>query len=131
MNKKEEQQLLTTIFEQANSAKPSEFHFICNWTDYKFYRGKRKSYRLLIRILNKGATRLLRGYCNSVVTGDANFLKLLAYQQLLQVIEFYEKELNTYIDMINEYEAYLFEGNLLWSFLGGYRPEEDLRDFRE
>jgi hypothetical protein len=127
----EEQKLLTTIFEHAQSAEPSQFQFICNWEDYKFYKGKRKSYRLLLKVLNKGATRLLQGYCNSVTTGNANFVKLLAYHQMSSVIAFYEQELSTYIDMINEYEAYLLEGHLLWAFLGESRAEEDLQDFRE
>jgi hypothetical protein len=33
--------------------------------------------------------------------------------------------------MINEYEAYLMEGNFLDCLMSRKRPEEDLKDFRE
>lgn len=127
----EVQQMMLTIIEHAQSAKPTEFRFIGNWSEYRFYKGKRRFFKLLIKALQSGTSRLLKQYCASVVTGDTNFNKLLAYQQMQQVVSFYEHELQTVKDMIDEYETYLASGHFLWAFLGDPRAEEDLVDFRK
>ena len=127
----ETQQLMMTIIEHAKTAKPSEFRFIRNWSDYKFHRSKRSSFKLLVSGLRKTSDRLFKKYCVGVSEGNPNFNQLLAFQQLQQVMSFYQQELDTYTDMVYEYDAYLMEGNFLWAFLGAVRPDEDLRDFRE
>lgn len=130
MHDTEAQQLLLEIIEYAQEAKPSEFHLIVNWEDYKYYCGKARSYKLLVKGLNKSANRLFKKYCKSVTVGISNFTTLLAYQRLIQTLEFYQKELATVQDMIDEYITYLFDGNLFWSFIGFQRPDKDMRDFR-
>jgi hypothetical protein len=49
----------------------------------------------------------------------------------MTTISFYEKELDTVKDMIDEYTTYLYAGNFFWSFIGFRRHEEDMRDFRK
>jgi hypothetical protein len=58
-------------------------------------------------------------------------VKLLAYQQLIQTSAFYKNEIKVFLEILDEYDAYLGKGNFLWSYFGGSRAEEDLRDFRE
>ena len=127
----ETQQMLMTIIEQAKTAKPSEFRFLRTWRDYKFYKGKVRSFKLLVTGLNKTSERLFKKYCKGVFCCESNFNQLLAYQQLQQVIKFYQQELATYTSMVYEYEAYLMEGHLIQSFLGEIRADSDLHDFRE
>lgn len=125
------QQIVLKIIQFAQTTELTKFRFICNWTEYKYFKGKRKAYKVFVRALRKGATRLLNTYCAGVIDGSAKFTKLLAFQQMSQVINFYEQEIETFTNMIYEYEAYLLDGNFLDSFLGKPRAEEDLRDFRE
>ena len=127
----ETQQMLMTIIEHAKTAKPSEFRFLRTWKDYKFCKGKVSSFKLLVSGLNRTSERLFKKYYKGVLSCDNNFNQLLAYQQLQQVIRFYQQELVTYVSMTYEYEAYLMEGHFLSSFLGEIRADSDLHDFRE
>ena len=130
MTNTEFQQMILKIIEYAQITPPSEFRFICNWVEYKYFKGKRRSYKLFAKGLHKGADRLFKAYCEGITEGSANFNKLLAYQQMLQVISFYEREIVTISEMLNEYEAYLLDGIFLNSFIGVPRAEEDLKDYR-
>lgn len=127
----ETQQMLMTIIEHAKTAKPSEFRFLRTWRDYKFCKGKVSSFKLLVTGLNKTSERLFKKYYKGVLCCDSNFNQLLAYQQLQQVIRFYQQELATYVSMVYEYEAYIMEGHFFPSFLGEIRADSDLHDFRE
>jgi hypothetical protein len=127
----ETQQMILEIIDHAKSAKLTEFQFIRNWSSYKYYQGKRRSYKLLVKDLSEGCARLINTYCNSLDFGEGDFNKLLAYHQMQKVLQFYSKELDTITNMVYEYDAYLMESRLLYAFFGGYRSDEDLRDFRE
>lgn len=124
------QQMLTTIIDHAQSSESFEFRFIDSWTAYKFYKDKRRSFRILVKALESGSERLLKNYCKKVISGTANLNSLLAYKQLLRIIDFYKQELNTITDMLDEYEAYLMHGNFFWSYLGEIRSVSDMYDFR-
>lgn len=131
MKSTELHEIMLTIIDHALTAKSTEFRFLRNWSDYRFYKGQYKTLRLGISALERGANNLYKKYCKGVSEGQSNFNQLLAYQQLQDVIKFYYHELWTITEMIYEYEAYLLSGNYLWAFLGSTRTEEDMRDFRE
>lgn len=128
----ERQKLLLQIIEHAQEAKLSEFRLITDLADYRYYKGKYKSYKYLVKGLNKSAERCFKKYCNAVTSGVSNLTTLLAYQRLVQTSEFYQKELNTFADMLDEYDTYLFSGNLIWTYvLGCPRTEDQMRDYRK
>lgn len=131
MQNNEVQQMLTTIIEHAQTKPHVSFKLLTNWSDYKYYQGKRKYFKVLIRVLDRGAERLFKNYCKDVTIGTSSVTKLIAFNQLQQIRKYYEIELQTVTEMIWEYEAYLLEGNYLWAFLGSIRSEEDMRDFRK
>ena len=132
MPENETQQMILKIIEHAQSAKSSEFHFIRNWSEYRYYKGKSRSFRLVVNALTAGSKRLLKRYCRSIVEADGNLTTLLAYKQMLGVIAFYENEVDVLTNMINEYEAYLLTGgNWLFSILGEQRTEEQCYDHRD
>ena len=131
MSVNETQQKLLTILEHAQTAKPSEFRLILNWNDLKYCQHKVKSFKLLVKGLRRAADGLFKGYCTGVANSKSDFVKLLAYQQLVQAAVFYENEIKVFLEMLDEYDTYLGKGNFLWSYLGGMRAEEDLRDFRK
>lgn len=104
----ETQQMMLTVIEHAQSAKPSEFRLLRNWSDYRYHVGKRRSFKLLVRALRSGSDRLFKSYCSSVRSSEEDLNKLLAYQQMLKVIDFYLHELDTIDRMIIEYEGRLW-----------------------
>lgn len=125
------QEMILKIIEHAETAKLSEFQLITTWVEYRNYKGKRKAFKLLVKGLHKSSDRLFKKYCNAVTAGVSDFTTLLAYQRLIATKEFYEKEIETLTDMIDEYETYLFAGDLFWAFIGFRRREEDMLDFRK
>ena len=133
MCNEEPKQLILYFIDNAKTAKPSEFHFIRNWKDYRKCVFQRRSFKLLVHALSRTSDRLYKKYLKGVSRGEGNFNQLLAYQQLQLTIKFYQGELDTYTDMVYEYDAYLMEScNFLDSALFGYvRPTEDLHDFRD
>jgi lipoate-protein ligase A len=132
MHDTEAQQLLLEIIEHAQEAKLSEFRLITSLGEHKYYRGKVRSYKLLVKGLKKSANRLFKKYCKSVTAGISNLTTLLAYQRLIQTLEFYQKELDTFVNMLDEYETYLFSGNIFWTIaMGMPRTEDQMRDYRK
>ncbi len=131
MQHTEVQQILLTLIKHAQSAKFTEFQFLQNLSEYNFYKGKSKSYRILIKILKKSVNKLFRSYCKKIPEGTANFNSLLAYKQINQTIDFYKRELEIIGEMLDEYEAYLLSGYFFCALTGECRREEDLKDFRE
>lgn len=132
MYNNETQELIMTLIDHAKTAKPSEFRFIHTWRDYQFCKGKVNSFKLLIRGFNETSDHLFKKYCDGVSHNVGNLNQLLAYQQLQQIIRFYENELVTYLNMVCEYKAYLKTGHLLSAtFFGEIREDSDLYDFRE
>ena len=125
------QQFILELLEYAQTAKLSEFRLITKWEDYKFYRGKYKSYKLLLTGLTKSSDRLFKKYYKGVAEGNSNFNTLLAYQRFVKAIAFYTKELSIVKDMLDEYESYLVAGKFFEAFLGYVRSAEDMKDFRK
>jgi hypothetical protein len=105
MHDNETQQMILKIIEHAQTAKLSEFRSIRNWSDYRYHRGKRRSFKLIVKALEKGSDRLFKRYCNSIIDGDGNFNQLVAYQQLYHVIRFYQQELTTIESMLKDFEV--------------------------
>ncbi len=123
--------MILKVIEHAETAKLSEFQLITTWAEYRKYRNKRKAFKLLINGLRKSSNRLFKRYCRTVTAGISNFTTLLAYQRLYTTMKFYEKEIETLSDMLDEYETYLFLGNLFWAYIGFSRSAEDMVDFRK
>lgn len=126
----ETQQLLMNIIKYAKTAKLSEFRFIRNWSNYRFYKDQQSFLRPLVKGLYKTSKQLFKKYCKGVLAGEGNINQLLAYQQLCQITKFYQQELNIYTDMLDEYTSYLMKGHLISAFLGEPRADIDMYDFR-
>ena len=125
------QETLLKLIEHAETAKSSEFQLITTWAEYRKFKDKHKAFKLLVNGLKKSSNRCFKKYRRSVIAGISDFTTLLAYQRLSATLEFYQKEVDTLADMIDEYEAYLFYGNLFWAYIGFGRSEADMVDFRE
>lgn len=125
-------ELMLTLMANAEAAKYSKFRLLRNWSEYSDVKKLRRAYRLLVASIEESASNVFNKYCKEISAGNSKVINLVAYCELIKVLCFYEKELQTITDMINEYEAYLFEdGNLISAWLFNEpRPADKLYDHR-
>ena len=124
MDDNEAQQILEEILAQAETGQSTEFRFITSWVDFISCFKMYKANKLIVKMLKQSSKRLFKTYCKDVISGISDVTKLLAYNQLDDVIEYYKKELGTLDKMLDEYEEYLWHGNFLYAFLGGERDND-------
>jgi hypothetical protein len=120
MNNISAEQLLQEILEHAEE-QPSEFRFITSLVDYRDCLRWYKATKIVIKILKVSSKKLYKAYCRTVTSGISDVTQLLAFAQLADVIAFYENELKTIYNMLDEYEEYLWQGNIFYALLGGER----------
>jgi hypothetical protein len=121
MQQTEAQQLLLDIINKAQEGKAQPFRTILYWSEFKYYHGLKKATKLIIKTLRISSKRLFKSYCEDVIAGISDLSKLLAHLQLLDIIDFYQQDLETIQTMLTEYDDYLGEGNFWYSFFGGKR----------
>jgi hypothetical protein len=128
---KTNEEFISEIITKAESGKHQQFQFLRNWKEYDNAKLTRKALKLLISSIRKSSRRFFNKYCASVATDDTDVIKLLVYCTINKALKYYEEELAIVNEMIYEYEAYLMEGNLLWTWLFSEpRPIEKLWDHR-
>jgi hypothetical protein len=120
MNYQDSEQVLLAIIEQAQ-AEPSKFRFIVSFADYRYCLSLYKSTKLVIKVLKVATKNLFKAYCKDVTSGISDFTQLVAYEELGEITDFYENELKTIYNMLDEYEEYLWAGNLIYALTGGER----------
>lgn len=121
MQNTEAQQFLLEILEQAQQGKFTEFRLLTSWYDFKNCHRTALATKLVIRLLSSSAKKLFKEYCKDITAGEQDVNKLLAYTQLCEITSFYERELDTFKRMIDEYDHYLGHGHFWHAFLGGER----------
>ena len=120
MNYQDSEQLLLAIIEQAQT-EPSKFRFIVSWSDYMYCINLYKSTKLVIKVLKTASKNLFKVYCKDVTSGISDFTQLVAYEELCEITGFYENELRTIYNMLDEYEEYIWAGNFFYACMGGER----------
>ena len=120
MNNIDADQLLQEIINKAES-EPSEFRFITSWADFVYCHRHYKATKIIIKVLKTASKSLFKEYCKSVTSRISDVTQLIAFTQLGDIIAYYEAELKTLDEMLDEYEEYLWSGNFFYSFLGGER----------
>ena len=121
MNDNEAKQLLSDILIQAQEGQNIGFRFITSWQEFVYCWKLRRSTKLVIKTLTAAANNLFKDYCKDISSGTTDINKLLAHEQLLEVVTFYNKDMSVLKDMLDEYDKYLGQGHFWYSFLGGER----------
>ena len=121
MNDTDLTQLILDIITKAQEGKAQPFRPILYWSEFIYYKGWVRSTKVVIKTLQVSADNLFKEYCKDVINGISEIVKLLAYSQLLDIVAFYENDLNTVQRMLDDYDTYLGEGNFWYSFFGGRR----------
>lgn len=114
--------IIQDILNKATEDESLSFNTIFYWDEFIYYQRMALSTKLVIRLLKNSANKIFKGYCRDVIAGISNITKLLAYQQLLEIIAFYENELKTIQSMLDDYDKYLGNfGNFVRALLGERR----------
>jgi hypothetical protein len=121
MTDAETTRLISDIIAKAQEGKAHPFRFILYWSEFKYYRRWIVSTKLIIKTLKASANKLFKEYCKDIIAGISDVMKLLTYSELLEIIAFYENDLKTVQQMLDDYDKYLGEGNFWYAFFGGRR----------
>jgi hypothetical protein len=113
----DEQQMLADIIKKADAGEHTKFEYIRSWKEYKQRKMNCAALDMLIDSLEHSTRSLLKRYCKAVEKGNADITTLLVREKLLTTKAFYERELAMVADIISEYDAFLWDGNLLSQFL--------------
>ena len=111
MFEQETQQLLLEIIERAENRQFTEFRLLISWDEFRTHKQMARANKLIISMLKTSARNLINSYYKNVLIGISDVNELLAWRQLQEIIEFYQKDLETIQKMIDEYDDYLGEGN--------------------
>jgi hypothetical protein len=117
MNNQDQQQMLADIVKKAEAGEHTKFEYIRSWKEYKQRKMNIVALDMLIDSLEHSTRSLLKRYCNAVKKGCADITTLLVREKLLTTKTFYELERDMIADMISEYDAFLWDDNLLSQFL--------------
>lgn len=114
--------IVQDIISKALEGRAQPFRPIVCWSEFIYYHRCCTANKLIIKTLKQSAKKLFKEYCGAVVTGTSEVTKLLAYKQLLDLITFYENELDTLQLMLDDYDEYLGNfGNFINALFGGRR----------
>ena len=115
MDDKFAQQLTLEILRQVEERRFTQFRLLGNWQEYQLCQQSIISTKLVIKVLRQSAGNLFKQYCKTVITGVSDINQLMAYSQLKEAEVFYNTELDTFGNMVDEYEDYLRHGNFLYA----------------
>lgn len=121
MNDLDTKQFVFNIINQAQEGKFIKFQYIGSWKEFIYYLRQKQSTKLIIKALKISAKKLFTDYCRNVIAGISDVNKLLAYTKMLDIIDFYKKDLDTLNQMLDDYDTYLGDGHFLYSLFGGER----------
>ena len=122
MTDQETTQLIREIMNKALEGKAQVFRPILYWREFRYYHRQAISTKLIIKTLKSSANNLFKEYCRDVIHGISDATKLLAYIQILDIKAFYENEIDTIKQMLDDYDKYLGDFYNFWhAFLGGRR----------
>ena len=114
--------LIQDIITRAQEGRAFTFRSILYWCEFRYFQKYERSTKLIIRILQVSANNLFKDYCRDVIAGISDITKLLAYQQMLDIVDFYKDELTTIQAMVDDYDEYLGNlGNFIGALFGERR----------
>ena len=118
------------LVEKALANENQPFQFIGNLTEWNVAKTCIRATKKIIKLFKSLEEESAMTYVELIKHGRQSTEVLLAHMQFKQCVKFYEKELFTLKDMLKEYHAYVFGGNIMKTLLGIYRDEADMVDYR-
>ena len=123
MTDQESTLIIQEIVNKAKEGRALTFRPISYLSEFTYYYRLVISTKLVIKALKQAADNLFKEYCKDIIAGTSDFTKLLAYEQLLDIVAFYNNDLSTIQLMIIDYRDYLFSsfGSFIAAILGERR----------
>lgn len=118
------------LVEKALANENQPFQFIGSLAELSVAKTCIGATKKIVKLFKSLETNSALTYVELIKQGKQSTEVLLAHIQFKQCVKFYEKELATLKDMIKEYHAYVFGGNVMKTLLGIYRAEKDMVDYR-
>lgn len=128
---KDPKQFFEELVKKALIGEHSKFEFIRSYEMLRVARLYRKSVRKVIKIFKDLHKGLLKSYATAVGEDKQKLEELMSAIQFNHCKDFYVAELNIVKNMIQEYRVYVESGHILFTLMGGVRPESDCVDFRK
>ena len=118
------------LVDKALANENQEFEFIGSLAERSAAKICINATKKVISLFKKLEESSAMTYVDLIKQGKQNTEVLLANIQFKQCVKFYEKELATLKDMLKEYHAYVWGGNLMKTLLGIRRTENEMVDYR-
>ena len=119
------------LVEKALANENQKFEFIGSLAERSAAKTCVSATKKVISLFKKLEESSAMTYVDLIKQGKQNTEVLLANIQFKQCVKFYEKELATLKDMLKEYRAYVWGGNLIKTLLGIYRADNEMVDYRK
>lgn len=123
-------QLVNKLIDRAKANNHSSFEFVRNLNEYTATKTFKNAVQKIATRFIKSANNLFKSYFKDLKEGISKLDLFLAAKEMMNISEFYMGEVAIAEDMLSEYRSYLGAGHALDAFMGIYRPESDLHDFR-
>lgn len=118
------------LVETALAGESQPFQLIGSLDEWSAAKFCVRATKKIVKIFKNLEENSAASYVELIKKGKQSAEVLLAHLQFKRCVEFYEKEVATLKDMLKEYRAYVFGGNLMKTLLGFYRAEDDMVDYR-
>jgi len=118
------------LLDRASNGEHSEFFLITDWSQRAAVKRYYTANKKIARSFARDRAEILAAYLEKQKKGLDAFDLLLAYKKLEQVVDFYRAEAEVARDILDEYQSYLLDFNLLWTLAGMPRQERDMWDHR-
>ncbi len=117
------QEILLKLIDHAKTGEHTKFERLRFFSEYAGGRVVYSSIKKVIDILNITAKDLLKSYCRTIGTSQADINMLLAYNQLQLAIDFYKEEQKIVKAVLADFEKYFWEGDFLKDLILGKERE--------
>ena len=124
-------ELAEQLIQRAKKGDHSNFEFIRSLEEYAAAKMIKKALKKVVKSFDTPKNNLYRAHVKSVQEGEDELNVILAFSELVQVVNFYSDEIGIVSDMIDEYVSYVHSGHIWDTLVGNYRKEEDLVDHRK
>lgn len=117
------EKLFKLLTENALADKHTSWEYIKNPIEWGLIRKTKASLYKVIELYERVYKRVYKEYCKQVRKNNFDFSIIVALKHYQCCKKFYEQELDTVIDMLDEYSAYVWRGHFLSQFIYGQNRE--------
>lgn len=124
--------MMKLLIDTAEKGEHSEFQLITSHDAYEAVRKYAKSAKMSYRLFLRLEKRLTKAYAKEIKKiGKADVQTVFSIKKFDKYAEYYLKEREIAVDMLDEFLEYMRHGHILDMARGFTRSESDMHDFRD